>query len=642
MKKISLSTLAVVFSLLTTAQEVVTFGNEKVSLDEFTSVFYKNNNKTEITKEYLDNYMDLFINFKLKVTQASELGLDTLATFTTELDGYRKQLAKPYLKNKEFDQNMLLEAYERMQSDIKASHILINLNEKSTVKEEKEALAKIMAIRDEINSGKITFAAAAKKYSDDKSALKNEGNLGYFTAFMMVYNFETVAYNTEVGKISNPVKTKYGYHLINVVDKRKASGQVKVAHIMFKTGEGADKVKLDEAENKINHVAELLEKGESFSAVAGRFSEDKSTATKGGVLPAFGVGKMVPEFELAAFNLKEIGGISAPFRTDYGWHIITLLERQEIPSFEDVKVELKKKIERDSRGDLSKQALYEQLRNSYKVSNKPKSFSKLRKVAHSPLALGKLEKESIKNTSTTLFTIDGNKTTVGEYVDYLVSNQIAGSDFDNMYTNFVNLSLLAYEESKLEEKYPEYKMLLKEYREGILLFDLTNDKVWEKAVKDTLGLANYYEANKANYMWAKRVDATIYSCINAATAKKVKKLIRKKNKGKITDKEILLDINADSPLNLQIDANKFLKGNNKHIDAISWNTGLANDIVLEDGSFIVIDIHEVLPIANKLLEETKGKVIADYQDHLEKEWIASLREKYSVKVNKEVLYTLIK
>ncbi len=640
MKKIGLSILCGAFALATTAQNLLTIEDENISLEEFKTVFYKNNNNTELTKEYLDEYMELFVNFKLKVRNADELGLDTVAAFITELDGYRTQLAKPYLKNKEFDENMLTEAYERMKQDIKASHILIAVDEKATTKEEKSAYDKILAIRSEIIAEKVSFANAAKKNSDDKSAISNGGNLSYFTAFMMVYDFESAAYTTEIGEISMPVRTKYGYHIIKVADKRKAVGEVKVAHIMFKSGQGADEKKLNEAKDKINKVAELLKNGEEFADVAERFSEDRSTAVKGGSLPAFGVGKMVPEFESVAFGLNEVGEISAPFRTEYGWHIITLLERKEIPEFEDVKADLKRKIERDSRGELSKQALFTKLHKIYKVVNKPTTYAAFRKGAVNAVALGTFSSSSV-NTAI-LVTINSKDISVSSFVNYILFNQSAGSDIDEMYTDFVNEELLAYEESQLETKYPEYKALLQEYREGILLFDLTNAKVWTKAVEDTIGLQNFYNENSSNYVWENRADATVYSCIDLATAKRVKRSIYKKHRGNITNEEILTAANANAPLSLQINAKKFIKGENEFVDAVDWKVGIAGDIKTKDGSYIIVDIHEVLAAGVKELSETRGKVISDYQNTLEAEWIASLQEKYSVSINKEVLYSLIK
>ena len=640
MKKIGLSILCGAFAFATTAQNLLTIEDENISLEEFKTVFYKNNNNTELSKEYLDEYMELFVNFKLKVRNADELGMDTIPAFIAELSGYKTQLAKPYLKNKEFDENMLVEAYDRMKQDVKASHILISVDEKATVKSEKIAYENALAIRSEIIAGKISFSDAAKKNSDDKSALNNGGNLSYFTAFMMVYNFETAAYSTKIGEISMPIKTKYGYHIIKVTDKREAVGEVKVAHIMFKSGQGADEKRLNEAKDKINKAAELLTNGEEFAEVAERFSEDRSTAVKGGSLPAFGVGKMVPEFEAVAFGLKEVGDISAPFRTEYGWHIITLLERKGIPAFEDVKADLKRKIERDSRGELSKQALFAKLHKTYKVVNNPSAYTGFSKVSANAVALGTFS-TSAENTNT-LVTINGKAISVNSFAEYILLNQTAGSDIDAMYTSFVNEELLAYEESQLETKYPEYKALMKEYREGILLFDLTNAKVWTKAVEDTVGLQNFYTENSSNYMWENRADATVYSCIDLATAKLVKKAVYKKHRGNITDAEILTAANTDAPLSLQIKAKKFIKGENEYVDAVDWKIGIAGDIKTKDGSYIIVDIYEVLASGIKELSETRGKVISDYQNLLEAEWIASLKEKYSISIDRDMLYSLIK
>jgi peptidyl-prolyl cis-trans isomerase SurA len=640
MKKVGLSFVLGVFVMIASAQNILTIADKNITLEEFKSVFYKNNHNTEITKEYLEEYMNLFVNFKLKVREAEELAMDTNHSFITELEGYRKQLAKPYLRNNEFDAQMLIESYDRMKKDVNASHILISVDEKATEKDEKKSYIKAIEIRESIIEGKISFSEAAKKTSDDKSAVSNGGSLGYFTAFMMVYDFETAAYETAIGDISMPIKTKYGYHLIQVNNRRDAVGRVKVAHIMFKTGQGADKDRINEANDKINKAMELLKGGEDFADVAERFSEDRTTAVKGGMLPGFGVGKMVPEFESIAFSLNNIGDISDPFLTDYGWHIIKLTEKIPIANFSDIESDLKRMIEKDSRGELSQKALYEKLHNSYKVINIVTEYASFRKRAALKVAEGTFLISLADNT--TLLTIDGVAVSINSFADYILANQSKGSDIDKMYINFVNEQLLYYEDGKLENKYPEYKALLKEYREGILLFDLTNKKVWTKAVEDTIGLQAFFTANQSSYVWTKRVDATIYSCIDLATAKKVKRSIYKKNRGNITDVEILKEANTNHPLSLQIKTKKFAKGENKYIDSLDWKEGIANDIILEDGSYILVDIFQVLPVGVKNLNETRGKVISDYQNALEMAWLSNLKSKYSVKINMRVLYSLIK
>ena len=640
MKKLVLSLVLAVCFLMANSQDLLKIEGQNVSLDEFKSIFYKNNHNVEITKDYLDEYMNLFVNFKLKVREAKEMGLDTNLSFINELEGYRKQLAKPYLKNKEFDNNILLEAYERIILDVNASHILLSVDENATEKIQQEVYAKALNIRRAIIDGEIAFSESAKKNSDDKSALTNGGNLGYFTAFMMVYNFETAAYNTKIGEISMPIKTKYGYHLIKVNNRRKASGKVKVAHIMFKTGEGADKNKIEDAFKKISEVKELLDKGDDFESVAERFSEDRSTAVKGGVLPTFGVGKMLPKFEHEAFLLNNVGDVSSPFLTNYGYHIIKLIEKQPVGEFDLIITDLKRMISRDSRSELSQNALFEKLRESYNVKNNVDEFISFRKLSANKVSNGNFVLKELNKS--TLFNINNFSVTVDDFAQYILMNQNKGSDIDEMYVNFVNSQLLLFEESRLEENYPEYKALLKEYKEGILLFDLTNEKVWTKAVEDTVGLLSFFVKNQMQYTWPNRLDASIYTCASREIAKKVKKKIYQKKWGKITNEEMLKQINFDFGLNLKIQSNVFTKGENSNIDIIEWKKGISNDIVLVDGSYVLVDINKVMKSRNKEINETRGKVISDYQNTLESEWISVLKSKYSVIINREILYSLIK
>ena len=624
------------------AQTLLEIENDKITLDEFKNVFFKNSHDEEIDKKYLDEYMDLFINFKLKVYEAKKLKMDTITSFINELEGYAEQLSIPYLKNKEFDESLVNEAYERMKLDIRASHILLSVPKESTQKEENDIFNKIIDIRNEIKNNKINFSDAAKKYSDDKSALVNGGDLGYFTAFMMVYDFETAAYNTAVGEISMPIKTKYGYHIISVSDKRNAIGEVKVSHIMFKTGEGADEKKINSSKERINEIYENLIAGELFEDLAERFSEDRSTAVNGGALPAFGVGKMVSEFEKNAFKLENIGDFSKPFRTKFGWHIVKLLEKNPVPLIEESKEDIIRKIQRDGRNDLSKEALFSKLRKEYKIKHNSSVFSSIRKVANKDLTNGSWNGNYTKNNEI-LFYIDDHVVYLNLFIEYLIKNQSVGSNIDIMYQDFLNISLLNYEKSQLENKYPEYKALINEYREGILLFDLTNKKVWKKAVEDTVGLNEFFQQNKDNYTWDDRVEATIYTCNNINTSLKVRAHIFKNKLGlELKNDDLLSNANENNPLSLKIETKKYLKGDNKFIDELKWVKGTSPNIKQSDDSIVIIDIHNVLPKTYKTLEETKGKVISDYQSELESAWINILRNKYSVNVNKEVLYSIIK
>tara|TARA_B100001113_G_scaffold62707_1_gene47820 strand:- start:393 stop:2306 length:1914 start_codon:yes stop_codon:yes gene_type:complete len=631
--------LLLTLNLNSFSQEVLlNIEDEKITLDEFSHIFNKNNDNEKIDKEYLDEYIELFINFKLKVKEAKNLGFDTVSTFIDELNGYRKQLAKPYLRDDNFNDDLFDEALDRIQYDINASHILININEENN----DEALNKINDIRRDIINGNISFEESAIKYSDDKSAVENKGNLGYFTAFMMVYDFETAAYTTDINDISKPVKTKYGYHIIKVNDKRKAVGERKVAHIMFKTGKNAKPDKILDAQNKINKTYELLKNGDRFAEVAERFSEDRSTAVKGGVLPPFGVGKMVSEFETQSFKLNSPGDFSEPFKTDFGWHIVMLLEDYPIVLNDDLYLKVKTGIERDSRSKLSSEYMAKKLKDQYKVNVYKENFNSLRRAAVKDVKNTSWDGKNALDLDKPLFKIESMIFYQNDFTDYILKNQKNNNSFDDLYLDFLDKSLFVYEESQLENKYPEFKILLNEYREGILLFDLTNKNVWKKAVEDSLGLIKYFSDNSEKYQWKERLNASIYTCIDLSTAKKVKSLLYKLNRGSIDNSVILEKVNKDSPLNLDIKTNNYLRGENKYIDIISWKKGISKDIVADDGSYIIINVKDVLSAGNMTLDSVKGKVISDYQKFLDNQWILYLRDKYKYSVNKDLLYSLIK
>ena len=631
--------LFITLNLNSFSQEVLLeIENDKITLDEFSHIFNKNNDNEKIDKEYLDEYIELFINFKLKVKEAKNLGFDTVATFIDELNGYRKQLAKPYLRDDNFNDELFDEALDRIQFDINANHILININDENN----DEALNKINDIRREIINGNISFEDAAVKYSDDKSAKENKGNLGYFTAFMMVYDFETAAYTTDINDISKPVKTKYGYHIIKVNERRKAVGERKVAHIMFKTGKNAKPDKINDAQNKINKTYDLLKNGDRFAEVAERFSEDRSTAVKGGVLPPFGVGKMVFEFESQAFKLNSPGDFSEPFRTDFGWHIVMLLEDFPVILNDDLYLKVKTGIERDSRSKLSSEFMAKKLKDQYKLKVYKENFNTLRRAAVNDVQKTTWDGKNALDLDNPLFKIESMIFYQNDFTDYILKNQKNNNNFDNLYLDFLDKSLFVYEESQLENKYPDFKVLLNEYREGILLFDLTNKNVWKKAVEDSLGLIKYFSDNSDSYQWETRLSASIYTCIDLSIAKKVKSLLYKLNRGSIENSAILEKINKDSPLNLSIESNNFLSGDNKYVDMIDWKKGISKDIVTDDGSYVIINVNEVLPAGNMTLDAVKGKVISDYQKFLDDQWILYLRDKYKYSVNKDLLYTLIK
>lgn len=645
MKKIALVGLMLI-GLATQAQQqtLFTIGNEAVSTQEFKAIYLKNKDiGREIDPKTPREYLDLYINFKLKVKEARDMGMDTLSGFKAEFNNYRGQLAQPYLEDRTLDSMLVVEAYNRLGFEVRASHIMIDVPATALPEDTLAAYNKLMAIRASILKGG-DFAASAQKNSSDTYSAQRGGDLGYFTAFNMVYPFETVAYNTPVGEISKPVRSQYGYHIIKVIDKRPSSGTVQVRHIFLISNANTESEKSIANEARIKEIYAKLQAGENFEQLAKQFSDDKNTSENGGLLAPFGINVMMPEFESAAFALKNPGDYSAPFKTNIGWHIVMLVDKMPLASFADSKADIEQKIKRDSRSGLGKEVFVEKLKKEYNLTENPKRLKEIYAVADTNILKGMWDPAKGAKLNKTLFSFAGKNVSQQDFVTYMAKNQPKATANKNpqqevygLYTRFVNQTIMDYENSQLESKYPEFKMLVTEYRDGILLFDLTQQKVWGKASVDTVGLDGFYQAHKNNYMWPERVSADIYSCENEKTAKAVAKMA---GKG-FTPEAIEEKYNKTSTLAVVHETGKYAKGQNKVIDAAKWENNAVNTSQ-QDGRFIVVKINEVMPPQAKALTECRGMVISDYQKQLEADWLKELKAKYAVVVNEEVFKSLEK
>ena len=684
---------------------LMTVDGKPVARSEFEAIYKKNNKDAAVTKKALDEYLELFVNYKLKVRAAEALGMDTIGKFKTELDGYRKQLARPYLIDRELNDNLMHEAYDRSTQEIRASHILVKLNEEPTPEDTLAAWKKVNLLRDRVMKGE-DWASVAKSGSDDPSAAKNGGDLGWFSALSMVYPFETGAYNTPVGQISKPVRTRFGYHIIKVVDKRPARGQVKVGHIMVRSTEEDSPEKKASAEKKINEVAGRLKSGElNFGDAALKYSDDESTNTKGGELPMFGTGKMIDEFEDAAFALTSDNEVSAPVKTRYGWHIIKRLEYKAPPTFDEAKADLKSRIARDSRAEITRKKFLEDLKASYHFKQDDKAIKAIlplvdstifkkgtaitdtlirSNVVEGPIMYegmkfnreisgtmhgGKMvsihrKSEEVKDNPTDtvvvrdtqagwaydrtkaakftkpVFSVDGKSYSQTDLLNYLESHQkrepkLAMDKYVSAkFKTYVDDELLAFEDGQLEKKYPEFRMLMKEYRDGILLFELTDQKVWSKAVKDSAGLQSYYDGHKMEYLYPVRYDADIYTCADANTSKQTRALYKKGKRGE----DLTTAMNKTNPAALFIESGRWTIEEKPILKDLN-QPGLTVDTE-KDGKVVFADMKQVVPPSPKPLSESRGLVTAAYQDQLEKDWIKELRAKYEVKVQQDVLYSI--
>jgi peptidyl-prolyl cis-trans isomerase SurA len=628
---------------------VMELNDTKVTKSEFLQIYLKNNDNPKFDKASIDEYMELFKKFKLKVAEAEALGYDTVPKLKRELEGYRKQLALPYLIDSTENRAMVTQSYERLKTEVRASHILLRLKPTASVKDTLKAYTRLIELRKRIINGEdFELVAQSKNSSEDPSVATNGGDLGFFTAFQMLYPFEERAYTTAVGKTSMPFRTKYGYHILKVTDKRQARGTTKCAHLMVSSPLESSIEETASAEKKIAEIYALLQDSltdEKWKNYVAKYSDDPSSNRKGGELPVFGSGtsqRMVPVFEDAAFSIKADGAISKPVKTDYGYHIIRRIEWNDLKPFEKMEKELQKRVNKDERSKKTQDVFVSKLKTKYGfVQGELQYKDWFVENLDSSFFIGNWTADSLK-VDQVMFSIGTKSYRQMEFSKFLRKSfrNGRGKDFktivDTKYKEWVKQGVLAYEESMLDSKYPEYKALVQEYHDGIILYEIMSDKVWNKAVKDTTGLKSYYDIQKTKYMWPDRIDATVYICASSDVSDKVFKMLKKK---KNNSRVILEEVNEDSELNLDVKMNKYIQSSTGFLKGKSFVKGRNEGYEFEN-KFYVIFVNEMLSEMPKELSEIKGAVISDYQNHLESFWMKELVEKYPITIYDEVLYNL--
>lgn len=535
MKTIHFVLLFIALSITTTfAQKskdatLLTIGEQSIPVSDFKYLYEKNYGTTDTAynESSLREYLDLYVKFKLKVIEAKNRKMQESDKFKNEFEKYRKQLAKPYLSDRNITEGLIKEAYDRYNQEVRASHILVMVKNWGNPEDTLAAYNKILAIKERIEKGE-DFGAVAMEVSEDPSAKVNKGDLGYFTSMQMVFEFEDVAYKSPVGTISDPVKTQFGYHLIKVADRIKSRGFRKVSHIMVRYTKGMLEADSVEAVRKVNEISQKLKSGGNWDDLCRQFSDDRGSKNKGGALPWFSTGRMVPEFSEAAFKLEEQGQISEPILSPFGWHIIRLDSTKGIAPFEELRPTIKQRVSKDARAQLSKKLFLAKLKKDNELYEYTKLHEKVFSVFDTTLNEGKWDYDpSNKLLGKTLFKLNKDKFTVKSFYEYAKMYQLKKSTDTQgaarkLYQDYLDKTVMKYEEEHLEQKYPTYKNLLREYREGILLFDIMDEEVWGKSVKDTAGLNEYFANNRDNYQWKKRAQATIFSVEDESLLPKIK------------------------------------------------------------------------------------------------------------------------
>jgi len=629
---------------------LMTVGDQDVTVGEFRYIYEKNNGKTaDYSAKSLNEYVDLYTKFKLKVAKAKEMKLDTIVSLQQELAGYRKQLANSFLTDREVNDKLIQEIEERKKTDVLVRHILVNVKPRSTAERKERAKKKLSNYRQQIKEGN-SFEDIAKKYSEDRNTKANGGSLGYITALLPngFYELENAMYNLKVGEISDIIQTKLGYHLVLVEDRRPARGKVEVAQIFKKVDE---KLKDDPAGIKaqMDSIYNALQNGADFETLVSKYSEDKTTLKKGGKLPAFGIGVYDKVFENAAFSLASDGDISKPIRTSVGYHILKRISKPQPKGFSDLKIEYKEKLRKYDRYGAAQELMVTKIKDGSKFTERRAVLDKFIQSVDKSFYSYKWKPAADLGNEMILSFGPDYKETLSDFAKFAKSQTRLRSQYEKstpldfavgeIYDAFVKEKAFQFEQANLESKYSEFRSLMREYEEGILLFEATKINVWDKANTDTVGLYTFYETNKSKYMFEEQatIGKYIINTTDSKTLKKVKKCIKKRDAQKT-----LARFNKEKEL---IEYNEItVEPGSKELIGVQFKKKSTSDPIVDKKSkkSLIKKVIKISPPRRKTLKEARGYVVADYQDQLENKWVNQLKKTYPVQINKEIFNSLLK
>ncbi len=620
---------------------LLTVGGKKIQVGEFIRMYKKNIDQGK--PQNIDEYLQQYIIFKLKVADAESQGLDTTREFRNELNGYRNQLAQNYLSDNQIKEKLLEKAYQRSLKEINAWHILVALPQDATPTDTLRAWNKALDIRQRIILGE-SFEQVARGTSDDQSVKINGGNLGYFTVFQMIMPFEDAVYGLKKGALSMPVRTPYGYHIIKVTDIRPAKGRIKVAHIMKTAppGTGENEAKL--AEEEIRKIYKMLEEGNSFSDLARKYSDHKESAVNGGELDWFGAGEIISGFSDAAFELSDTGSYTKPVRTIYGWHIIKLLDRKPPGSFDETRSFLESRLNQSYLNSLSKRSFVNRLKKEYKFTINKDAYDWFIANTDTLIIQGLRKYGRTTMPVENLYTFANLHFTTNEFANFIEKSGSMIVTRDSVrFINFLietkaSDQLINYENSVLEKKYPEFRYLINEFHDGILLFDISERNIWNRVSNDSVGLLRYYEDHKKDYLSRRGIEATIYTLRSPDGEKSLLSAFKRFSRKNDMDNRMIEKFNTEDDTLLIIKESEWFKGTDPEIDNLHWVTGSQS---FRWGGFpSIINIKRIIEPVPLKFKEVQGEMMTGFQEYLDNEWLKQLKEKYSVMIDNLVLEEL--
>lgn len=639
-KQFILSTVLAAMAINAIAQDdvvLMTINGKDVTKSEFEYIYHKNNTQQADTKS-LEEYMPLFINYKLKVDAAEKAGIDTTSAFVSEFNGYRDELAKPYLTDLATEERLLQEAYSNLQKNVEISHILINTANLPHDSLHYKAREKALDVLRQAREGG-DFAELARMYSDDPGTKLNEGYLGYLAGGRLIYPFEKVAFSMNPGEISDLVETRFGYHIIKVHNVRPDRGEYLSAHIFFQVPRDATPEIYEQKKAAAEAAYQELLAGADFAQVVNDRSEDRSNVTNGGALPWCKSGDVVKEYEETAFSLEK-GAFSAPVKSPYGFHIVKLLDRRNLRPYEEMRPELVHRIARDERGSMGREALIDRLKAENNYVYDEAQLDRLVGLSTTNTIDSALI-EAMAKEDVVLVSYADTKITAADLAVSLEGRRfpIDRSVKPILVAELRRLSdegLLEIEKNNLPKKYPEYRNLINEYRDGILLFEISNREVWEKAASDIKGLEKFFKKNKKKYAWdAPRFKGLIISCKNDTIADEVK-LALKKMKPENAAAELEAKFNNDSVSNISVEVGLYAEGDNDLVDELVFGGSEAR----RTKTYPVVFTSGKTLTKPEAYIDVRGQVTADYQEYLEELWVKRLNKQAKVVKNEDVLKTI--
>ena len=611
-----------------------TVDGDSTYTSEFIRVYNKNLDLVQDeSQKDVDAYLNMFINYKLKLKEAKSLGFDKKPSYIRELSTYKKQLAENFITDNQVTEALVQEAYDRILNEVKASHILVMTAQNASSQDTVEAYNAILKFRD--RAVKEGFETVRKEVHNGQTIFGED--LGYFSGFKMVYPFESAAYNTNLGEISQPFRTQFGYHIVYVKDKRKSRGERTVAHIMV-VDKKADSI--INSEIRIQEIYKKLNQGEDFESLAKQFSDDTNSTSKGGLLSPFTAGQLSSqEFEEVAFSLNNIGDVSKPFKSSFGWHIVKLYDKKPVESFQNLKSQLEAQVKRDDRSKIIDKALYDKLKAKYHVSNHQPALPYFASLLNENYFKRSWQLPAEFESDKVVFKIKDKTFTYKDFGDYLVKNQSNTSAREtyqdivtNAYDSFLNTSLVQYQEANLENENEEFANIVSEYKDGLLLFDLMENAIWNTTKSDSLEIQKFYESHKENYFYPERIDAVVASSAKQNVIKKVSKLLN----SNMDLENIKSLINTNGEVQVLFTSDVFDTNHQSLPDDFELKKDISK-IYKHHDAFVVVQVKDILPKRLKTFEEARGEVISDYQVVKENKWLEQLKAKYKVEVNQESL-----